>query len=61
MVIYQIAFIESIVPLAANVVAIATLVDAEPEKAAFAVLLSTIFSLIFIPVMVFLAQAYGFI
>jgi predicted permease len=40
----------SIVPLAANTVAYATQLDAQPEKASLAVLLSTLFALIYIPI-----------
>ena len=42
----------SIVPLAANLVAFATELKAQPEKAALAVFLSTIFALFYIPFMV---------
>ena len=42
-------FLVSIVPLAANTVAFATLLKAEPEKSALAVLLSTLLALLAIP------------
>lgn len=42
----------SIMPLAANSVAIASLLRCEPEKTASAVLLSTIFAAVYVPVMV---------
>lgn len=42
----------SIVPLAANSVAIASILDAHPEKAASAVFLSTLFALFYVPLMV---------
>ena len=41
----------SIVPLAANTVELASLFKSQPEKAATAVLLSTIFALVYVPVM----------
>ncbi len=47
--IYNILIIMSIVPLAANTVAFATELKVYPEKAAIAVLLSTIFALFYIP------------
>lgn len=49
--IYHALFIISIVPMAANTVVIATLLHAQPEKIAFAVLLSTLFGLFFVPFM----------
>ncbi len=42
----------SIVPLAANTVAIATELKTYPEKASVAVLMSTLFALFFIPLVV---------
>jgi malate permease and related proteins len=45
----------SIVPMAANTVAVATVLDVHPEKAAFAVLLSTLASLVVIPLVATLA------
>lgn len=42
----------SVVPIASNTVAFATKLKAHPEKAAFTVLLSTLFALIYIPVFV---------
>lgn len=50
--IYNILVLLSIVPLAANTVAVAALLKTHPEKAALAVLFSTIFALFFIPFMV---------
>jgi malate permease and related proteins len=49
--IYQIMILLSIVPLAANTVSYATELRTQPEKAAVAVLLSTLFALFFIPLM----------
>lgn len=46
---HQVMFLISIVPLASNTVAYAVRLKAHPEKAAFAVLLSTIFALFYIP------------
>jgi len=49
---YQIMFLLSLSPLAANTVSFATILKVQPQKAAIAVLLSTIFALIYIPLMV---------
>ncbi|NVJ52365.1 MAG: transporter [Campylobacteraceae bacterium] len=48
--IYKVMFLFSIVPLAGNTVTLAVLLKAKPEKASFTVLLSTIISVIYIPV-----------
>jgi len=55
--IYRIMILVSVVPLAANTVAFATELNAHPEKASFAVLLSTLFALFYIPLvsMIFLS------
>lgn len=50
--IYGIMILVATVPLAANTVAFATELKAHPEKAAVAVLLSTIFAIIYIPMVV---------
>lgn len=50
--IYQALTLLSFVPLAANMVIFASLLDVHPEKAATAVLLSAIVSIIYIPLMV---------
>lgn len=47
--IHEVMVLMSIVPLAANTVAYATELNAHPEKASFAVLLSTLFALFYIP------------
>lgn len=47
--IYSVMTLLSVVPLAANTVAYATEFDIHPEKASFAVLLSTLFALFYIP------------
>jgi predicted permease len=52
--IYQVMALLSVVPLAANTVAYATELNAHPEKASFAVLLSTLFALFYIPLIVML-------
>lgn len=49
--IYNIMILMSIVPLAANTVTYATELKVHPEKAALAVLLSTLFALFYIPLM----------
>ena len=50
--VHHTAMLLSFMPLAVNSVIFATLLDAEPEKMATAVFLSTLFALFFIPVMV---------
>ena len=50
--VYRVAFLMSIVPLAANTVSYAAFLKAEPQRAAFAVFSSTIFALVYIPMMV---------
>ncbi|WP_323751776.1 AEC family transporter [Marinobacter sp.] len=50
--VHQAIFLISITPIAANTVVIATLLDASPQQAAGTTLLSTLFALVFIPVMV---------
>jgi len=47
--IYNVMIIMAIVPLAANTVAFATELNVHPDKAALAVLLSTLFALFYIP------------
>ena len=49
--IYRALMLVAIVPLAANMVVLASLFNNHPEKAATAVLLSTLFALIFVPLM----------
>lgn len=50
--IYQVLLLMSIVPLAANTVAYAATLNTHPEKAAVAVLISTLVALIYIPLFV---------
>lgn len=45
-------FLVSIVPMAVNTVIIATILETQPEKAAAAVVLSTLFALVYVPLMV---------
>ncbi|MCL5091040.1 MAG: AEC family transporter, partial [Patescibacteria group bacterium] len=47
--IHKVMLLMSVVPLAANTVAYATELDAHPDKASFAVLVSTIVALFYIP------------
>jgi len=47
---YRVMFLFSIVPLAGNTVTLAVLLNAKPQKASFVVLLSTIVSIIYIPI-----------
>lgn len=49
--VYQALILLSIVPMAANTVVIATLLNAHPEKVATTVLASTLFALVYLPVM----------
>lgn len=49
--IYNILILMSIVPLAANTVTYATALKVHPDKAAFAVIMSTLFALFYIPLM----------
>ncbi len=49
--VYQVAFLMSIVPIAANTVVYAAFLKAEPERAALIVFTSTIFAIIYIPLM----------
>lgn len=50
--IYQALTLLSFVPLAANMVILASLLDVHPEKASAAVLVSTVLAIIYIPLMV---------
>lgn len=50
--VYHAIFLISITPVAANTVVIATLLDASPRQAAGTTLLSTVFALVYIPLMV---------
>jgi len=50
--VYEVAFLMSIVPIAANTVAYASFLRAEPQKAALIVFTSTIFAIVYIPIMV---------
>ncbi|AXH08674.1 transporter [Malaciobacter halophilus] len=49
--IYKVLFLVSIVPLAGNTVTLAILLKAKPEKATFTVLLSTLISVVYIPLL----------
>jgi predicted permease len=53
--VHKAMFLISITPIAANTVVIATLLDTAPRQAAGTVLLTTLFALMFIPVMVSMA------
>ncbi|KEF31778.1 MAG: AEC family transporter [Gammaproteobacteria bacterium] len=53
--VHQAIFLISITPIAANTVVIATLLDTAPKQAAGTALLSTLFALLYIPVMISLA------
>lgn len=47
---YKVMFLFAIVPLAGNTVTLAVLLNAKPEKASFTVLVSTIISVLYIPI-----------
>jgi predicted permease len=51
---YMVMFLFSIVPLAGNTVTVATLLNVKPEKMSLAVFISTLVSLFYIPLMIFL-------
>lgn len=51
---YLIMFLFSIVPLAGNTVTVATLLNVKPEKMSLAVFISTLISLFYIPLVLFL-------
>lgn len=53
-VMYQALLLLSIVPLSVNTVIVATLLDAQPNKAATSVMLSTLFAMFYVPLMVVL-------
>lgn len=53
--VHRIIFLMSLVPVAANTVTYATLLNVKPQKAAMVVIVSTLFSLIYIPLMLTLA------
>ncbi|WP_375170897.1 AEC family transporter [Marinobacter sp.] len=53
--VHQALFLISITPIAANTVVIATLLDTAPRQAAGTVMLTTVFALVYIPVMIALA------
>ena len=48
--IYDVLFLFSIVPLAGNTITLAVLLNANPQKASFTVLLSNFISIIYIPI-----------
>lgn len=52
--IYNVMFLFSIVPLAGNAITLAIINGIKPEKASITVLLSTIFSIIYIPIVIVL-------
>ena len=51
---YKVLVLFSIVPLAGNTVSLAVLLNAKPEKASLSVFLSTILSILFIPLVMYL-------
>lgn len=53
---YKVMFVFSIVPMAGNTVTLAVLLNAKPEKAALAVLLSNLLSIVYVPVMLALYE-----
>lgn len=55
---YKVMFVFAIVPLAGNTVSLAVLLKAQPEKAALAVLLSNVFSIVYIPTLLSLFEIF---
>lgn len=53
---YRVMFLFAIVPMAGNTVTLAVLLKAKPEKAALAVLLCTVISIVYIPLMLSLYE-----
>ncbi len=51
---YKVLFLFSIVPLAGNTVTLAVLLNTKPEKASLAVFLSTVISILYIPIAIYL-------
>jgi len=49
---YQGLFLLSLIPIGINLIAYATQLNTQPEKAAFTILLSTVFAIVYIPVMI---------
>jgi malate permease and related proteins len=56
---YQALFLLSLIPIGINLIAYATQLDTQPEKAAFTILLSTLFAMVYIPLMI--AAFMGFL
>ena len=56
--VYKVLFLFSVVPLAGNTVTLAVLLKARPEKASFTVLLSTLISVIYIPIVLILYSGF---
>jgi len=55
---YKVLFLFAIVPLAGNTVTLAVLLNAKPQKASLAVFLSTVVSILFIPLAIYLYGAF---
>lgn len=55
---YKVMFVFAIVPLAGNTVTLAVLLNAQPAKAALAVLLSNLLSIVYIPMMLLLYEFF---
>jgi predicted permease len=49
---YQGLFLLSLIPIGINLIAYATQLDVQPEKAAFTILLNTAFAMVYIPLMI---------
>ena len=56
--VYKVLFLFSVVPLAGNTVTLAVLLKARPEKASFTVLLSTLISVIYIPIVLIIYSGF---
>ena len=57
-IVHRIMFLMSVVPLGVNGIAVATQLDVQPQKAAVAILISTIFGMIYIPVILTIFASY---
>ena len=56
---YKVMFLFTILPLAGNTVTLAVLLNAKPEKASFTVILSTIISIVYIPIALILYGGFN--
>lgn len=55
---YQSLFLLSLIPIGINLIAYATQLNVQPEKAALTILISTVFAMVYIPVMIAIFMNY---